>query len=156
MNAGATLEQVVREVRPPAHLAGRPHLQAVYDEPEYAVRNLWRLYGGWYDGEPAHLQPAPTAEIGREVASLAGGVAGLVTRALAVASEGRLALASHLIDWAIAAAPEDGGAHAARAQIYARRAREARALMTRGIFSAAAQESAAKSPPLSPQGRGQG
>jgi glyoxylase-like metal-dependent hydrolase (beta-lactamase superfamily II) len=31
MNAGATLEQVVREVRPPAHLAGRPYLQAVYD-----------------------------------------------------------------------------------------------------------------------------
>ncbi len=156
MNAGATLEQVVREVRPPAHLAGRPYLQAVYDEPEYAVRNLWRLYGGWYDGEPAHLQPAPTAEIGREVASLAGGVGELVARALAVAGEGRLALASHLIDWAIAAAPEDGGAHAARAQIYARRAREARALMTRGIFSAAAQESAAKSPPLSPQGRGPG
>jgi alkyl sulfatase BDS1-like metallo-beta-lactamase superfamily hydrolase len=147
MNAGATLEQVVREVRPPVHLAGRPYLQAVYDEPEYAVRNLWRLYGGWYDGEPAHLQPAPTAEIGREVASLAGGVAGLVARALAVAGEGQLALASHLIDWATAVAPEDGGAHAARAQIYERRAREARALMTRGIFSAAAQESAAKSPP---------
>jgi len=156
MNAGATLEQVVREVRPPAHLAGRPYLQPVYDEPEYAVRNLWRLYGGWYDGEPAHLQPASAAEIGREVASLAGGVGELVARALAVAGEGRLALASHLIDWAIAAAPEDGGAHAARAQIYERRARGARALMTRGIFSAAAQESAAKSPPLSPQGRGPG
>ena len=156
MNAGATLEQVVREVRPPAHLAGRPYLQAVYDEPEYAVRNLWRLYGGWYDGEPAHLQPALSAEIGREVAGLAGGVPELVARALAVAGEGRLALASHLIDWAIAAAPEDAGAHAARAQIYDRRAREARALMTRGIFSAAAQESAAKSPPLSPQGKGPG
>jgi alkyl sulfatase BDS1-like metallo-beta-lactamase superfamily hydrolase len=152
MNAGATLEQVVREVRPPAHLAGRPYLQAVYDEAEYAVRNLWRLYGGWYDGEPAHLQPAPAADIGREVASLAGGVAELVARALEVAAEGRLALASHLIDWAIAAAPEDGGAHAARAQIYERRARAARALMTRGIFSSAAQESAAKFP----QGRGSG
>ena len=50
MNAGATLEQVVREVQPPAHLAGRPYLQPVYDEPQYAVRNVWRLYGGWYDG----------------------------------------------------------------------------------------------------------
>jgi len=90
------------------------------------------------------------------VASLAGGVGELVVRALAVAGEGRLALASHLIDWAIAVAPEDGDAHAARAQIYERRAREARALMTRGIFSAAAQESAAKSPPSPPRGEGQG
>ena len=23
------------------------------------VRNIWRLYGGWYDGNPARLKPAP-------------------------------------------------------------------------------------------------
>ncbi|HET8532843.1 MAG TPA: alkyl sulfatase dimerization domain-containing protein [Methylomirabilota bacterium] len=147
MNAGATLEQVVREVRAPAHLAARPYLQPVYDEPQYAVRNLWRLYGGWYDGAPAHLQPAPEAEIGREVAALAGGVVGLVARAEALAAEGRLPLASHLIDWAIATAPDNREAHAARVLIYERRAREARALMTRGIFSAAARESADKLTP---------
>ena len=156
MNAGAALEQVVHEVRPPAHLAARPYLQPVYDEPEYAVRNLWRLYGGWYDGAPAHLQPAPAAEIGRELATLAGGVAGLVARAAALAAEGRLAVASHLIDWAVGAAPDDRDAHATRARIYERRASEARALMTRGIFSAAARESAARSFPLSPPGRGSG
>ncbi|HEX5529277.1 MAG TPA: alkyl sulfatase dimerization domain-containing protein, partial [Methylomirabilota bacterium] len=112
--------------------------------------NLWRLYGGWYDGVPAHLQPAPEVELAGEIAALAGGVAGLVARAEALAAEGRLALASHLIDWAIAAAPDDRDAHATRARIYERRAREARALMTRGIFSAAARESTDKLPP---QGR---
>jgi alkyl sulfatase BDS1-like metallo-beta-lactamase superfamily hydrolase len=157
MNAGAPLEQAVREVQPPAHLAARPYLQPVYDEPQYAVRNLWRLYGGWYDGVPAHLQPAPEAELGDEVAALAGGVAGLVARAEALAAEGRLPLASHLIDWAIATAPDDREAHAARVLIYERRAREARALMTRGIFAAAARESADKlAALLSPEGRGPG
>jgi alkyl sulfatase BDS1-like metallo-beta-lactamase superfamily hydrolase len=156
MNAGAALEQVVREVRPPAHLAERPYLRAVYDEPEYVVRNLWRLYGGWYDGAPAHLQPASTAALATEVAALAGGMANLVARARAVAAEGRLDVASHLIDWAAVVAPADREVHAARAQIYERRAAAARALMTRGIFSAAARESAAKSSPLSPQGRGPG
>ena len=39
--------------------ARTPYLQPVYDEPEFVVRNLWRLYGGWYDGDPAHLKPAP-------------------------------------------------------------------------------------------------
>ena len=150
MNAGATLEQVVREVHPPAHLAERPYLRAVYDEPEYVVRNLWRLYGGWYDGAPAHLQPASTAALASEVAALAGGVADLVARARAVAADGRLDVASHLIDWAAAVAPADREVHAARSQIYERRAAAARALMTRGIFSAAARESAAKSSPPSP------
>src|SRR5215469_8093094 len=63
MNAGLTLDRILAEVRPPAHLAERPYLQAVYDEPEYVVRNVWRLYGGWWDGEPAHLKPARTAEL---------------------------------------------------------------------------------------------
>jgi alkyl sulfatase BDS1-like metallo-beta-lactamase superfamily hydrolase len=144
MNAGATLEEVLREAKPPAHLAERPYLQPVYDEPGYVVRNLWRLYGGWYDGVPSHLKPAPEAELGREIATLAGGLDGLVARARTLAAEGRLALAAHLIDWAVAAEPAHREAHAARAQIYARRAQEARALMTRGIFSAASRDSTAR------------
>ena len=144
MNAGATLEQILAEVRPPAHLADRPYLQPVYDEPEFVVRNVWRLYGGWWDGVPAHLKPAPEAALGREVAALAGGVGALVARATALAASGDLALAAHLADWAVAAAPDDRAAHAARAEVYEARARESAALMTRGIFAAVARESAAK------------
>src|SRR5262247_1002337 len=144
MNAGLTLDRILAEVRPPAHLAQRPYLQAVYDEPEYVVRNVWRLYGGWWDGEPAHLKPARTAELGGEVAALVGGVEALVARAKAVAAGGDLALASHLIDWAVAAAPGDRGAHAVRTEIYTARANDSAALMTRGIFAAAARDSADK------------
>jgi alkyl sulfatase BDS1-like metallo-beta-lactamase superfamily hydrolase len=147
MNAGATLDQVLAEVRPPAHLAGRPYLQAVYDEPEYVVRNVWRLYGGWWDGVPSHLKPAREAEIGREVASLAGGVDRLAARAQELAQSGDLALAAHLIDWAVAVDPDDRATHAARAQIYEARSRAAAALMTRGIFAAVARESAERARP---------
>ena len=87
MNAGLALDQILAEVRPPAHLAGRPYLQAVYDEPEYVVRNIWRLYGGWWDGQPAHLKPAREAEIGLEVAALAGGAEALADRARSLADE---------------------------------------------------------------------
>jgi alkyl sulfatase BDS1-like metallo-beta-lactamase superfamily hydrolase len=141
MNAGATLDTILAEVRPPAHLAARPYLQPVYDEPDYVVRNVWRLYGGWWDGVPSHLKPAREAEVGREVARLAGGVEHLVARALALAGAGDLVMAAHLIDWAVAAEPDARTAHAARALIYEARARDAAALMTRGIFTAAARES---------------
>ena len=100
--------------------------------------------GGWWDGVPSHLKPAPEATLGREIAALAGGVEALVARAKAVAAGGDLALASHLIDWAVAAAPGDLRAHAVRAEIYTARANESAALMTRGIFAAAARESAEK------------
>jgi alkyl sulfatase BDS1-like metallo-beta-lactamase superfamily hydrolase len=142
MNAGATLDAILAEVRPPAHLSARPYLQAVYDEPDYVVRNVWRLYGGWWDGVPSHLKPAREAELGREVVQLAGGVERLVARARSLAAAGDLTMAAHLIDWAVAAEPDSRSAHAARADIYEARARDAAALMTRGIFSAAARESA--------------
>jgi alkyl sulfatase BDS1-like metallo-beta-lactamase superfamily hydrolase len=144
MNAGASLEQILAEVHPPADLAERPYLQAVYDEPEFVVRNVWRLYGGWWDGVPAHLKPAPQAALGHEVAALAGGIGALTARAKALAAAGDLALAGHLADWAVAAAPDDRTAHAVRAEIYEARAKAAAALMTRGIFAAAARESAEK------------
>jgi alkyl sulfatase BDS1-like metallo-beta-lactamase superfamily hydrolase len=147
MNAGATLDTVLAEVRPPAHLAGRPYLQAVYDEPEYVVRNVWRLYGGWWDGVPSHLKPAREEEVGREVARLAGGPEALAARARELARAGDLPLASHLVDWAAAAAPDSRAVHAARAAIYEARARDATALMTRGIFGAAARESAERAAP---------
>jgi alkyl sulfatase BDS1-like metallo-beta-lactamase superfamily hydrolase len=147
MNAGATLDAILAEVRPPAHLAGRPYLQAVYDEPDYVVRNIWRLYGGWWDGVPSHLKPAREADIGREVARLAGGPEPLAARARELAQAGDLALASHVIDWAAAAAPDSRAVHAVRAAIYEARARTAAALMTRGIFSATARESADRSSP---------
>jgi alkyl sulfatase BDS1-like metallo-beta-lactamase superfamily hydrolase len=147
MNAGATLDTVLAEVRPPARLAGRPYLQAVYDEPEYVVRNIWRLYGGWWDGVPSHLKPAREEAVGREVARLAGGAEALAARARDLAAAGDLALASHLVDWAAAAAPDSRVVHAARAAIYEARANEAAALMTRGIFGATARESAERASP---------
>ena len=144
MNAGASLDAILHEVRPPAHLAERPYLQPVYDDPEYVVRNLWRLFGGWYDGVPSHLRPAREAALGREVAALAGGAGALLRRARELAAAGDLRLACHLVDWAAAAEPESREAHAARAEIYEERSRRAPALMTKGVFNAAARESREK------------
>ena len=144
MNEGATLDQILSQAEPPAALAEKPYLQAVYDEPKFIVRNIWRLEGGWYDGTPSHLKPALEADQAKEIAELAGGIECLVARSLERLAAGELALASHLADWAVAAAPEDREAHAARAKIYEARAAEAKSTMSRGIFRAAAEESAKK------------
>ena len=73
MNSGARLNDVIHSVEMPADLLGRPYLRPVYDDPEFIVRNLWRQYGGWYDGDPSTLKPAPAAALAPELAELAGG-----------------------------------------------------------------------------------
>jgi alkyl sulfatase BDS1-like metallo-beta-lactamase superfamily hydrolase len=144
MNAGARLDEIVHTVHAPAHLLERPYLRPVYDEPEFVVRTVWRLYGGWYDGNPAHLKPAPDAVLARELADLAGGAGALADRALAVAAAGDLRLAGHLVELAAQAAPADAGVHRARAMVFGERAGTELSTMSKGVFSWAADESQAR------------
>lgn len=143
MNAGARLDDIVHTVRAPEHLLDKPYLKPVYDEPEFVVRNLWRLYGGWYDGNPAHLKPAPDAALAAEVAALAGGAGVLAERASALAAAGDLRLAGNLAEMAALAAPEDAGVHQVRAEVFGQRAAEERSTMSKGVFAWAQRESAA-------------
>ncbi|TDC98539.1 MBL fold metallo-hydrolase [Nonomuraea deserti] len=145
LNAGARLDEIVHTVEPPAHLADRPYLRARYDEPEFVVRNLWRLYGGWYDGNPASLKPAPDAVLARSLAGLAGGPAVLADAALKALSEGDERLAGHLAELAALAAPDDAGVHRVRAEVFSARAAGELSLMAKGIFAWAAAESERRS-----------
>ncbi len=143
MNRGATLDEIVREVEPPARLLERPYLRPSYDEPEFVVRNVWRLYGGWYDGNPSRLKPAADATLAAEVAALAGGARRLADRARSLAGDGDLRLAGHLAEWAWLAGPDEPGVAAARAEVYGARASAEASVMSRGVFGWAAREAAA-------------
>jgi alkyl sulfatase BDS1-like metallo-beta-lactamase superfamily hydrolase len=144
MNEGAPLDEIVHSVKPPGELVTKPYLRPIYDEPEFVVRNLWRQFGGWYDGNPSRLKPAPDAELAGELATLAGGGEKLAERALELAEAGQLRLAGHLAELAAQASPELEAAQRARAEVNERRAADATSTMARGVFNAAARESRAK------------
>jgi alkyl sulfatase BDS1-like metallo-beta-lactamase superfamily hydrolase len=144
MNQGMRLDQVLDTVAPPAHLMDRPYLKAIYDEPQFIVRNVWRLEGGWYDGVPSHLKPATVEAQAHEVVILAGGIERVMLRAREKFEHGELALAADLVDWAAFDSPEDKAVHELRARIYAARTATELSTMSRGIFRAAALESAAR------------
>jgi alkyl sulfatase BDS1-like metallo-beta-lactamase superfamily hydrolase len=146
MNGGGRLDDALHGVVPPPHLMDRPYLRPVYDEPEFIVRTVWRLYGGWWDGNPASLKPAPERALAAELAALAGGPQVLADRALALAGDGAddtdLRLAGHLAELAWLAAPRDAGIGKVRQQVFTTRAQAATSTMAKGIFGWAAQESA--------------
>ena len=152
MNAGARLDEIVHSVVPPARLMERPYLRPVYDEPEFVVRNVWRLYGGWWDGNPASLKPAPEVALATELADLCGGPGALAARAETLAAsagpgdsgDGALRLAGHLVEMAALAAPADAGIQRVRAAVCSTRAARATSTMAKGVFNWAARESAAR------------
>jgi glyoxylase-like metal-dependent hydrolase (beta-lactamase superfamily II) len=166
MNAGARLDEAIHSVRAPGHLLERPYLRPVYDEPEFVVRNIWRQYGGWWDGNPSTLKPAPEAVLAAELADLAGGTQALVDRAVSLAAQAgtdaqaitgqragthtldvpvALRLAAHLVETAALASPNDPGVERARADVFSACAEHATSTMAKGVFTWAARESRARS-----------
>lgn len=143
MNAGETLDAIVHSVRVPADTLALPYLRPLYDEPEFIVRNIWRLYGGWWDGAASRLKPAPDAELAAVLAQMAGGPGRLAETAEAHSSAGDHRIACHLADLAAWAAGDDPGVHRIRAAVYLARRRAEQSLMSKGIFAAAARESQA-------------
>lgn len=141
MNVGASLDEVVNGCRVPDDVLALPYMRPFYDEPEFVVNNLWRLYGGWWDGDAATLKPPRVDAVAAEVADLAGGTEVLVARARALAEHGDLRMACRVIEWAARAEPESVAVHDARAEIYESRRNAERSLMAKGIFGTAATES---------------
>ncbi|HVB91419.1 MAG TPA: alkyl sulfatase dimerization domain-containing protein [Acidimicrobiales bacterium] len=155
MNAGGRLGEAIHSVRPPAELEERPYLRPVYDEPEFVVHTIWRQYGGWWDGNPATLKPAPERALASELARLAGGPGVLADRALELvalaegsaepdASDQALRLAGHLVESAWLANPGDTAVQQARREVFTARATRATSTMARGVFRWAARESLAE------------
>lgn len=137
MNQGCTLDQVIHEVEIPTHLLDLPFLRPVYDHPQFIVRNVWRRFGGWWDGEPDHLLPSPRAQVATEWVGLAG-LQQVIARVEALADDGDLRLACHLIEFAVLAEPDSKEAHRLRADVYGRRAAEQESSMARNILNHAA------------------
>ncbi len=152
MNSGAVLDDILHSVAVPPETLELPYLRPLYDEPEFVIRNIWRLFGGWWDGNPARLKPPPDSAIGAEVAALAGGVAVLVERATELSGTGDHRMACQLIEFAVEAEPESHAVHEARSAIYASRRAAESSLMSKGIFKSAQADSdtvlAGEAPPV--------
>jgi len=142
MNTGCTLDRIIHEVEVPARLLEKPYLKPVYDDPQFLIRNVWRLYGGWYEGEPDNLLPAPRAEQATEWIALSGGVDAVLKRVAELQAAGNLRLACHLVEYAVIAEPGSRAAHALRAEVYGKRAQLQESSMARNILNHAALASA--------------
>ena len=137
MNAGQTPEQIFHEVDPDPELSKRAYLRVIYDHPKFIVRNLLRLWGGWWNGNAADLLPSPWEEQGSKIALLAGGIDALVARGRTLLENGNPQMACHVAEWATQGHPEDVPAQELKRDAYRERLTAARETMTQGIYRTA-------------------
>ena len=137
MNEGKWLEDILREIDYPP--TDKPWLRPIYDHPEFIARNVYRLYGGWYSGDPAEILPAHSHDIARELVGVCG-AAPLLARARALRDAGDLQLACHVAGFVRKGDPDNREAWELWRDLFAARIESETSLMARGAFHAAVRE----------------
>ncbi|MGI9279823.1 MAG: alkyl sulfatase dimerization domain-containing protein [Endozoicomonas sp.] len=81
INQGLSPDELVEQVKLPEHLANHPYLFEYYGKVEWAVRNIFSGYLGWYDSNVSKLLPISPDDTARQMADLAGGEEALLAKA---------------------------------------------------------------------------
>ncbi len=105
INKGMTPDELVEYVVLPEHLASNPILTEYYGRVEWAVRNIFSGYMGWFDGNPTTLRPLPIKAEAERFAKLAGGIDKVEEAAREALRSGDYQWAAELSDRLIALEP---------------------------------------------------
>ncbi|WP_322057722.1 alkyl sulfatase dimerization domain-containing protein [Paraburkholderia sp. J63] len=89
MNRGLGPEELAEAIPAlPPHLAGHPWLGEYYGTVKHSVRQVYSGQLGWFDGDPATLDPLPRRERARRTIGLMGGTRAVLDAAQAALDAG--------------------------------------------------------------------
>jgi len=137
LNGGMSLAQIRDEVRLPDDLAKLPYLQPGYGTVPWSVNGIYKEYTGWYDFNPADLNPGSRSALSKALIDAAGGSAGILKRA---AGERDPQLVLELADVVLAAEPANREAHALRGAALEKLGQASTNTVERNVYLVAAQE----------------
>ncbi|MGY9072758.1 MAG: alkyl/aryl-sulfatase [Acidimicrobiales bacterium] len=80
-NQGYVPTEIAAELRLPGCFGGESHVHGYYGTVSHNVRSVYNKYLGWYDGNPAHLDPLPPVEAGTRYVEFMGGADALLSKA---------------------------------------------------------------------------
>jgi len=139
-NRGATPREIAEQLELPPQLARTFANRGYYGTLRHNVKAIYQFYFGWYDGNPANLDPLPPAELGARYVDALGGAAAVKEKARAALDAGDYRWAATLLDHLVFAAPEDSDAKELLARAYDQLGYQAESGVWRSAYLTGAQE----------------
>jgi len=139
-NQGLTPGEIAETIELPDSLRQDFHNRGYYGTLRHNARAVYQNYLGWYDGNPAHLDPLPPADAGRKYVALAGGAAALLNNARAAYAEAEYRWAAELLNHLLFADAGDTEARALLAACYDQLGYQAESGPWRDVYLSAAFE----------------
>ena len=106
MSHGYVPSEIADVIEFPPSLARLWHLRGYYGTLKHNVRGIYAYYLGWYDGNPATLDPLPPRDMARKTLEYMGGVDAVLERAGADLEAGNYRWVVHVLDQVRWALPE--------------------------------------------------
>jgi alkyl sulfatase BDS1-like metallo-beta-lactamase superfamily hydrolase len=139
-NQGLGPREIAETIRPPASLMKHWWSRGYYGTVKHDAKAVYQLYFGWYDGNPANLDPLPRREQARRYVAAMGGEERVLSTAQAAFDEGDYRWVAELLNHAVAAAPRNGEARSLLARAYDQLGYQAESTAWRNAYLTAADE----------------
>jgi linear primary-alkylsulfatase len=81
INHGWTASEIAEEVRLPESISREWHVRGYYGDVRHNIKAIYQRYIGWYDGNPANLDPLPSVQSAKKYVEYMGGPAAAIARA---------------------------------------------------------------------------
>jgi alkyl sulfatase BDS1-like metallo-beta-lactamase superfamily hydrolase len=156
LNHGLTATEIAETIRLPKSLDGAWHARGYYGHIRHNVKAIYQKYLGWYDANPANLDPLPPVEAGKKFVEYMGGADAILGRARADFDKGEFRFIAQTLSHLVFAEPDNAAARALLADTFEQLGYLAESATWRNAYLFGAQELRAgmpKAPPRPPMPR---
>jgi alkyl sulfatase BDS1-like metallo-beta-lactamase superfamily hydrolase len=140
LNLGLTGDEIAARIELPPTLAKDWYNRGYYGSMSFNSRAVYQRYMGWYDANPAHLDPAPPARTGQRYVAAMGGADKVKALAADAAKAGDYAWAASLLNHVVMADDGDSAAKVQLAAVYEQLGYQTENAIWRNMYLTAADE----------------
>lgn len=139
-NHGYTSTEIAQELQLPSSLASDFSCRGYYGTVSHNVKAVYQRYLGWFDGNPAGLDPLPPEESAQRTIEYMGGVDAVVARARADFAAGEYRWVAEVLNRAVFAAPKHTEARQLLAETFDQLGYQAESAIWRNFYLTGAAE----------------
>ncbi len=139
-NQGYTIHEIPEHLDLPQSIAGSFANRDYYGTVSHNLKSQYQLYFGYFDGNPANLNPLPPVKEGRKFVEYVGGAQAVLDKAQADYDAGEFRYAATALNHLVFAEPDNDVARTMLAKTYRQLAYQAESGSWRNFYLTGAQE----------------
>jgi alkyl sulfatase BDS1-like metallo-beta-lactamase superfamily hydrolase len=139
-NEGYTMNEIAEQVKLPESLSSQWYNRGYYGTVSHDVKAVYQQYLGWFDGNPAHLNPLPDEESAKKYVEYMGGENAILAKAQKDYDAGNYRWVAEVLNKVVFANPANQPARDLLADTYEQLGYQAESAPWRNFYLTGAQE----------------